>query len=273
MASEIERLVVRHRDVAPMLSVLLAGTQASVVIRDPDGNVVLHREGREPADPLEGPFPIVGDGRTIGTIEGGHLARPIASVLSYAVSRELDKRALAREALDRYRELNLIYDLAGSLGTDLEVIAIARSAVAEAGRLPAGGQAFLLMLDGGDVLRCPDGLDAGPITEARPGEGVVGRIVASGAAELVNMPATDDTATPVERSFAAILCAPMRAHGRTVGVLGVASTDVVEYRAGDLKVVEAIAALAAPALDHALLHEAAVRELEELRRDPDDAAG
>jgi GAF domain-containing protein len=52
----------------------------------------------------------------------------------------------------------------------------------------------------------------------------------------------------------------MRAHGRVVGILGGTADGPTEYRAGDLKVVEAIAALAAPALDHALVHEAAVRE-------------
>ena len=266
MASDLERLVVRHRHVAPMLSALLAGTQATVVLRDADGNVVLHREGREAADPPQGPFPIVGDGRTIGTAEGGALARSVATVLSYAVSRELDKRALAREALDRYRELNLIYELAASVGAELSVDAVARSAVDEAGRIPAGGEGFLLLLDPatGDLAR-PDGA-TGPLARAQLGVGILGRVAASGLAELVNVPATDGDATAEERSFAAILCAPMQAHGRSIGVLGAASRDAVEYRAGDLKVIGAIAALAAPAIDHAQVHEAAVRELEELRR-------
>lgn len=249
-----------------MLSALLAGTQATIVLRDPEGAVVLHREGREPAEPVQGPFPIVGDGRTIGTVEGGPLARSFASVLSYAVSRELDKRALAREALDRYRELNLIYELAASIGSELSIEAIARSAIAEASRIPAGGSGFLLLLDPGSArLAAPEGLD-GPFPEARFGEGVLGRVAASGVAELVNVPATDATATPVERSFAGILCAPMQAHDHLIGVLGTAATETVEYRAGDLKVIEAIAALAAPAIDHAQLHESALRELEEFRR-------
>jgi transcriptional regulator with GAF, ATPase, and Fis domain len=266
VASELERLVVRHRHVAPMLSALLAGTHATIILRDPDGNVVLHREGRETADPLLGPFPIVGDGRTIGTVEGGHLSRSVAAVLSYAVSRELDKRALAREALDRYRELNLIYELAASLGAELNVEAIARSAAGEASRIPAGGTGFVLLLDEATGTLAPPEGQAGPFDSARIGEGILGRVAASGLAELVNVPATDDGATPAERSFAALLCAPMQAHERTVGILGTASLDRVEYRAGDLKVIEAIAALAAPAIDHAQVHEAAVHELEELRR-------
>lgn len=262
MASEIERLVVRHRHVAPMLSALLAGTNATCILRDPDGTVVLHREGRDIGTERQGPFAVVGDGREIGTVEGGPLARTIATILSYAVSRELDKKALAREALDRYRELSLIYDLAGTIGAELDVSAVADAAVAEVGRLPAGATGFLLLLDEATgTLSAPAGLAAGGrILAGRLGEGICGRVAVSGNAEVVNIPAADPAAAPEERAVPAILCAAMRAHGRVVGVLGGTAGGPTEYRAGDLKVVEAIAALAAPALDHARVHEAAVRD-------------
>ena len=37
--SELRRLIVRHRHVAPMVSALLAGTDAAVTIRDAEGEV------------------------------------------------------------------------------------------------------------------------------------------------------------------------------------------------------------------------------------------
>jgi hypothetical protein len=46
--AELRRLIVRHRHVAPMLSVLLAGTDARVTITDVDGEVILDRQGRDP---------------------------------------------------------------------------------------------------------------------------------------------------------------------------------------------------------------------------------
>ena len=42
--AELRRLVVRHRHVAPMLSVVLATTDASVRITDVDGEVILDRQ-------------------------------------------------------------------------------------------------------------------------------------------------------------------------------------------------------------------------------------
>ena len=126
--AELRRLVVRHRHVAPMLSVLLATTDASVRITDVDGEVILDRQ------PGDGDRPVLRssatrssiDGTPVGWVEGPRPAGAIAAVLTYACAREADKRALAREALDRYRELNLIYDLADEIGATLETDAVAR---------------------------------------------------------------------------------------------------------------------------------------------------
>src|SRR5207253_228824 len=132
---DLGRLIVRHRHVAPMLSALLSGTNAGVRIRDASGAVILEREaggiGFES-------FPIVVDGAPVGTVEGDRSARAVAAVLGYAVARESDKRSLAREALDRYRELNVVYELADRLSGELDRDAVAGILVAEASKLPAG---------------------------------------------------------------------------------------------------------------------------------------
>jgi len=103
-ATELRRLIVRHRHVAPMLSVLLDGTDARVTITDVDGQVILDRQtGAAPADAPTERHAIVIEGATVGWVEGPRPAGSIAAVLAYAGARETDKRSLAREALDRYR--------------------------------------------------------------------------------------------------------------------------------------------------------------------------
>src|SRR5262245_49119012 len=124
-AAELRRLIVRHRHVAPMLSVLLAGTDARVTITATSGEVILDRQiGAAPADAPVERHPIVVDGSTVGWVDGPRPSGAVAAVLSYAVARERDKKALAKEALDRYRELSLIYDLADRIGGRLEVDAV-----------------------------------------------------------------------------------------------------------------------------------------------------
>ena len=256
---DLARLIVRHRHVAPMLSALLSGTNAGVRISDADGTVILERESTGIGFER---FPIAVEGRTVGWVEGDRVGRAIASVLSYAVAREADKRSLAREALDRYRELNLVYDLAERLSGELAVSGVAAIAIAEAGRLPAGGSGFLLMADGAggmDALdggASPEGLAGGPVAGGRIGEGILGAIAASGVAEEVNDVDTDPRSTPAERTLASLICAPVVARGRTIGVLGAGSSTRIEYQAADLKLIAAIAAIVGPALEQARVHEA-----------------
>lgn len=259
-SAELRRLIVRHRHVAPMLSVLLAGTDARVRISDAEGEMLLDRQtGAAPADAQIERHPITVEGTTIGWVEGPRPAAAIAAVLSYACGRETDKRALAREALDRYRELNLIYDLAEQIGAVLEVDEVARVAVAEASRLPSGGIGFLLLRDPDDgsrfVARPSDTESTLPGLTA--GHGIIAAVL-EGEPEIVNDVRLDPRASDAERAVAALIAAPLRVRGERIGVIGTLSAEPVEFHASDLKVLTAIASLAAPTLDQAAVHEAAL---------------
>jgi GAF domain-containing protein len=261
MDIDLRRLVTRHRHVAPMLSALLAGTDARVVVTDAAGEVILHREGAGPGGVVATDtqrYPILLDGAPVGWVDGQRAAAAIAAVLSYAVAREHDKRSLAQEALERYRELNLIYDLADQIGATLEIPAVAAVATHEAGRLPAGGSGFLLLRTARGALEATDDAPASGLDGARAGAGILGAVL-DGEAEIVNDVAGDPRATPAERTIASLIAAPLKVRGQRIGIVGAASREPVEYRAADLKVLMAIAALAAPTIDQARAHEAVLR--------------
>jgi hypothetical protein len=253
MEMDLARLIIRHRHVAPMLSALLSGTNAGVRISNEEGIVILEREASGIGFEK---FPITVEGRTVGWVEGDRTGRAIAAVLSYAVAREADKRSLAREALDRYRELSLVYELADVLSGELDVAEIGRIVIAEASRLPAGGSGFLLLVDDAGALQpvaASHGSDDGPGWPAGAGGGridggILGSVARSGVAEEVNDVAADPRASATERTYASLVAAPVVARGRTIGVLGAGTRTPADYQAGDLKLLAAIAAIAAPAL-------------------------
>lgn len=278
MDVDLRRLITRHRHVAPMLSALLAGTDARVIVTDAEGAVILHREagpGDSPAAVTQR-YPILLEGAPVGWVEGQRVAASIAAVLGYAVAREHDKRSLAQEALERYRELNLIYNLADQIGATLKVSAVATVAIHEAGRLPTGGAGFLLLraADGalGPITTQGSGDSADPLdsaalaadgtsavgNDAWAGSGILGAVLEA-EAEIVNDIASDSRATAGERGFASIIVAPLKVRGERIGVIGAVSVEPVEYRAADLKVLTAIAALTAPTLEQARAHEAVLR--------------
>ena len=254
--SELRRLIVRHRHVAPMVSALLASIDAAVTIRDGEGAVILERggpAGTGPQDPAVRQDVVV-DGDMLGWVEGGRAARGIAAVLAYAAARERDKRSLANEALERYRELSLIYDLAATIGGSDAVEPVVHAAVTELSRLPHDARGFVLLADGdGGTLRTAPGADGegGPITEARAGVGIVGEAAVSGGSELVEDTAADPRATGPERDGGSLVVAALRAGDVILGVVGATATGG-PFRSADLKVVTAIAALAGPAIGRAL---------------------
>ena len=189
----------------------------------------------------------------LGTVEGGRAARGIAAVLAYAAARERDKRSLANEALERYRELSLIYDLAAAIGGSTDVESIVGTATAELSRLPHDARGFLLLT--GPTARWPRRrARAARVAAHRPpgsGPGIVGEVVETGFAELVEAAADDARATDEERPRAALVVAALRADDRVIGAVGATAAGGA-FRAADLKVVTAIAALAGPAIGRAL---------------------
>jgi putative methionine-R-sulfoxide reductase with GAF domain len=260
-SAELRRLVVRHRHVAPMLTMLLASTDAKVHIADVDGETVLDRDPR-PADEdaVVERHPIIVEGDTVGWVEGPRPAAAIASVLSYACSRETDKRSLASEALDRYRELNLIYDLAERIAGSPHLADVTAVAVGEAGRLPTGGVGFLLLESPtpGRLTPHPIGAEGVLFPEQPAGEGLLGAGYA-GDPEIVNDVAADPRATASDRVAASMIVAPLKVEGARLGVVGTASREPVQFQAGDLKILTAIAALTAPFVSQAQRYESIAR--------------
>ena len=66
--------------------------------------------------------------------------------------------------------------------------------------------------------------------------------------------------TEADRALASVVAAPLRVRGERLGVIGTGSPTPVEYHASDLKVLTAIASLAAPTLDQAATHEASLAD-------------
>jgi GAF domain-containing protein len=135
---------------------------------------------------------------------------------------------------------------------------VAAIAIPEAGTLPAGGSGFPLPMDeAGPLTPAGDGDGSGATPGAgQVGAGILGAVAGSAVAEEVNDVDTDPRSTDAERAFASLICAPVVARGRTIGVLGAGSTTRIEYQAADLKLLAAIAAIVGPALDQARTHEA-----------------
>ena len=94
---------------------------------------------------------------------------------------------------------------------------------------------------------------------ARLDDGLLGAIF-GGEAEIVNDVAADPRSSAADGAWPRSWPRRCACRGERLGVIGTRSATPVEFHASDLKVLTAIASLAAPTVDQARTHEAAVAD-------------
>ena len=182
-------------------------------------------------------------------------------LMAWALERDADRRALAEEALERYRELNLLYRVTESAAS-LDPESIVELAATEVAGLCRRAATVALLVDAdGRRLRPQPSAAAHAAAAGIPGdgfilgEGIVGSIAAAAAGgEIVNDVAADGRASPAEARIGALMAVPLVSGDRRLGVLLLAGPLGSEFTASEFRMLSAVAALTAPALDAALTH-------------------
>jgi adenylate cyclase len=90
-------------------------------------------------------IPILLGDATLGWVIGIEQVEQVANSLSYVVNREFERKALAAEALDKYREINLLYTIASKMSNCLDVKAIATLVIEEASRMIVSTSASVML--------------------------------------------------------------------------------------------------------------------------------
>ncbi|WP_199247532.1 GAF domain-containing protein [[Phormidium] sp. ETS-05] len=188
-------------------------------------------------------------------------------MLSYVASKELEKKTLAVELLDKYREISFLYDIAQKITASLDVQEVAKLALEEAGRITksTGGLVWLLHEKTG---RLETIAGWGYISSIRgsmgAAEGIIGRVASSGRGEIVNDVLSDRGFTDLGVSVRSMICAPLVSENQTIGAIVTCCAEPVTYTALDLKLLTMLASHTASAMAIALMHD---RTLQESRRE------
>jgi len=234
---------------------------SELCVLDPTGKPLLGNPISATSD-SDGRVPVLFQEATLGFVVGPSVAASaLASLLAHMVERESDSRALASEVLHLYRELNLIEQLSEELAPLLELTSVSQSALAQAQRLVPGthGSIFLMEKEGMPLqvtasFENDTNASSMGISPLTPNSRFARSILERGVAEIVNDCAVDPRVLEAERSLHALICAPLRAGQRTVGVIILGNTAVgASYSAANLKLLNTIALQTAAAMENALL--------------------
>jgi signal transduction histidine kinase len=94
-------------------------------------------------------------------------------------------------------------------------------------------------------------------SQPKPGQGIIGKVVQSGRAELINDVQVDPQLGKQNHKnhIGSLICVPLRAKERVLGAIAIGTTKTDAYKAEHLKLVSIFASQTAIAIEKALLYE------------------
>ncbi|MEH1837747.1 MAG: ATP-binding protein [Nostoc sp.] len=205
---------------------------------------------------VENRYPIEVSGEIIGWVIGEEQATILANLLSFLAKQEAEKKVLAKELLERYQEIDLFDDISTQLTTSLDTRQIAQLVLQELSQLIESSAGMILLLS-------PDATAFEIIAEfgvffdhsqPEPGKGIIGNIVQSNRAELVN-DVQADPRLEGQKNVNAMICVPLRAKERVLGAIAIGTAKTDSYKAEHLKLVSIFASQTAIAIEKAVLYE------------------
>ncbi|MEH2453794.1 ATP-binding protein [Nostoc sp.] len=204
----------------------------------------------------ENRYPIEVSGEIIGWVVGGEQATLLATLLSFLAKQEAEKKILAKELLERYQEIDLFEDISTQLTTSLDTRQIAQLVLQELSQLIESSAGMILLLNS-DATAFEIIAEFGVFfndSQPKPGKGIIGNIVQSNRAELIN-DVQADPRLEGQKNVSAMICVPLRAKERVLGAIAIGADKTDSYKAEHLKLVSIFASQSAIAIDKAVLYE------------------
>lgn len=220
-----------------------------VCIQDPDG-ILLY--GSIPPLVSER-FPVFQNESVMGWVSGGKNPDALANLLAYAAEQESEKKTLAAELVERYRELNRLYHLSENLSSSPFPDAIARSALEEATHM-ISANAGMVLLKGEENDPLQKIAEWGTSYQLVPQAPVIDLALVTGRAGLANAVPGDAYFYETQGKDISILCAPLKTEKSMLGVILLIDTSERFFSAGELKLLNTIAQQTAPAVEIARLY-------------------
>ena len=251
--------LISKKDLRVVIEGALGVLDAPIAIRNFEGTILFGEHCQSSFNT----YPIVLADEVIGYVTGTQKAAFIADLLSYAASADLDIRTLAVDTLDKYEEVNFLYEFSSKIATCLGVSEVSQLVVTEAKKLIEATNISVMLLNekvGKLEIISARGKEYNHKTKIGPNIGIAGHILVSGKAEIVNDVLSDQRYLPGDNEMRSLICAPLTTQNGTLGVINISHSELINYTAQDLKLFTALASQAAAAIENALLHESKLKE-------------
>ncbi|MDD5285113.1 MAG: adenylate/guanylate cyclase domain-containing protein [Desulfuromonadaceae bacterium] len=198
--------------------------------------------------------PVEIDGEVVGWASDGQGGTVLASLLRYFVIREVEKVSLVMETLQKYKEITILYDLAGKIAASLNIKEVAKLVIDEALKVINADNVSLMIIDqesGRLEILGATGKEYHPKTAIRIGTGIAGHVATTGKAEIIDSVEADPRFVEGSNIISSLICAPLKIKERIVGVINFSCEERYNFTAEDLRMAETLAFQAALSIDNA----------------------
>jgi adenylate cyclase len=242
-----------------VIAKLLDSIDAKLRVEDAEGHRLLGSETETQADNGLERHPVMVGENVLGFVCGSAATgQAVATALSFIAAKEAEMKQLGAEALNLYREINLIHRFSEKLATLLDTVSVAEASVCQACQMVKASLGVILLLnDDSGIFEPIASMPAGSACKfgIRVGEGLIGAFAAQGTPEIVNEVQSDPRFGGKDPALSSVIGVPLRLKERVRGILVVGSAEPVTYTAGDLQLMTTLSLQTATAIENAILHE------------------
>jgi adenylate cyclase len=261
----LRRLMNRRIALAALESLAPLLPEVILALVDRDGRVIAQAGAvsREEYTAQTLPFPLLVNGERVGMLvaQGLGLERPSIQLALQSLHKNVtellhraeENRTLAQETLERYREINLLYKIGETISASLDPDEIPRLVLAEAVRIIRADCGLVLLQDDQDELTVRSGFGEGSLRTdlERIGRSFAAVDSPEGAKSRIY---SVESAAEAPAAIEHVLCAPLKTRDRVLGVVLLArQAGLPVFRAGDEKLLNALAGQTAVAMENARL--------------------
>jgi transcriptional regulator with GAF, ATPase, and Fis domain len=180
----------------------------------------------------------------------------VQRILVLLIRKELTRKALAQETLERYREINLLYRVHETIGTSLDLEEVIHLVLSESIRIiKADGGSVLLYDELADELTTCEsvGMDVATAEQLLIGQALSAKVIQTGRSRILNGLHTYVRPGQGEGvPLSALLCAPFKSKETVLGVITLARTNIdAMFAADEEKLLTALASQAGIAIANA----------------------
>ena len=247
--------VIYRTEIQGIIAQLSDSRKSQICIQQSDGKVLMGSGSKNNQESEQYPIKLAEE--SIGWVSGEQNSAVIASIISYAVQQEFEKKSLAHELLEKYQEIDIFQDISNQINASLDLHEVSQFVIQAAVNLLESTQGYIFLLNSSkdqvDVLSI-----VAEVVKQRElsilGENLIESMLESPQGKIINNITADSRFKICHSFMSSLVCVPLKTKEQMFGVIVVGSETEVNYTTEDLKGLMLIASQAATAIEKALLY-------------------